>query len=118
MADETGKIKVLYWNAISIQRDTFESDDYIINTGVDVVLLCETFLKSDIVLNSLAVYIWYRMNRLDGDKGGVAILVNNKIKHELLPSSDNSLLEFPNNLLFSLLTGIGVLSRHIEFLRF
>jgi hypothetical protein len=30
---------------------------------------------------------------IKGAKGGVAILVSNKTKHELLPSTDNSLLE-------------------------
>jgi hypothetical protein len=34
MADETGKLKILYWNANSIQRDIFEFYDYIINTGL------------------------------------------------------------------------------------
>jgi hypothetical protein len=64
------------------------------------------------------------MDRMDGDKGGVAILVNNKIKHELLPSTDNSILEligirvlFSNKLLFSLLAGISVLPGHIEYVR-
>jgi hypothetical protein len=72
ITDETGKLQVLYWNAITI-----------------VALLClfKTGYCTLLIswLNLVYNEQWWQ--------GGSGHPLNNKLKHELLPSSDNSLLE-------------------------
>ncbi len=96
MGRETiSELKILYWNANSIQPNDrlCELYDYLKNNEIDIALLCETFLKPNINVNAHPDYVWYRMDRVKSKKGGVAIVVNRKLTHEPLPVTDFQLLE-------------------------
>jgi hypothetical protein len=66
----------LYWNANSIQKDIFDFFfNYIENSEIDIALLGETFLKPNMNISAHPDYIWYRMDRLGGEKGEVADVI-------------------------------------------
>jgi exonuclease III len=46
MAGDIGKLKILYWNANSIQKDIFDFYDYIESNEIDIALLIETFFET------------------------------------------------------------------------
>jgi hypothetical protein len=50
-------------------------------------------LKPSIKINAHPDYLWYRMDRLDREKGGVAIVINRKLQHKPLPAVKVNLLE-------------------------
>jgi hypothetical protein len=85
-------INVMTWNANSIVPKKLEFFDFLLENEVDIVLLNETFLKPNIPF-SHPNFKSYRLDRTDGAKGGVAIMVKNDIQHLLLPSFNTKVLE-------------------------
>jgi ribonuclease HI len=79
---------ILHWNARGIRAHTEELKKYIIdNDTPDVICLQETFLKPTHAF-SFNGYSIERKDRLDSDKGGLAVLVKHGISYAILPCTD------------------------------
>lgn len=78
-------LKVLYWNARSVQNKVLDFFDYLVDHDIDVALLQETLLKPNHAL-SHKDFKCYRLDRLDTTGGGVAAVVKKSICHSLMPS--------------------------------
>lgn len=85
-------IKIMCWNAQSIMSKLYEFIDFIHNHSTDIIVLTETWLNSSKNL-SIPNYEIYRMDRQDGEHGGVAIIIKENIKHEILPSLNTTAIE-------------------------
>lgn len=86
------KLKILIWNSRGIRNKLIEFFDYLIRNDIDIALVNETWLKSDITMNHPNFYC-YRRDRTFNRGGGVAIVVNKNICHTLLPKVDCTLIE-------------------------
>lgn len=62
------------------------------DNNIQIACLCETFLKPSIRLPRDPDFAVYRKDR-DGNKGGVAIIINKIISHKLLPTIDTKHIE-------------------------
>lgn len=85
-------IKILIWNSRGIRNKLYEFFDTLIRESIDIALVNETWLKSDVVMNH-PEYFCYRCDRESGKGGGVATVVRKNISHKLLPRIDTSLIE-------------------------
>lgn len=86
------KLSVICWNAQSILNKTNETFSFLKTKNIDIALITETWLKQNHTVAN-ADYKIYRRDRLDTSGGGVAILIRNHIKHELLPDLGTSVIE-------------------------
>jgi hypothetical protein len=87
-------IKIINWNASGIIRNKInEFYHHLITNHIDIACVCETFLKSNMQVESHPNFTTYRFDREDRPKGRVLIIIRNRIKHALLPSLDTKLLE-------------------------
>jgi exonuclease III len=86
-------VKIINWNASGIRNKINEFYHYLITNHIDIACVCETFLKSNMQLEAHPNFTTYRFDREDRPKGGVLIIIRNRIKHALLPSLDTKLLE-------------------------
>lgn len=91
------KINILYYNAQSIcaKSKADEAFNYLINNKIDVACFSETWLKPDVVF-SHKDFKTYRLDRPAVNNishGGVAICVNKKFKHKLLPHLNLTVIE-------------------------
>jgi endonuclease/exonuclease/phosphatase family metal-dependent hydrolase len=87
------KINVLHWNASGIRNKIVELYQHLTENHIDVACMCETFLKSNMQLYSHPDFSTYRLDREERAKGGVLIIIRNRIKHSLLPSLNTNLME-------------------------
>jgi exonuclease III len=87
------QLKILHWNANSIRNKITELFEFLNENGTDVVCLNETFLKPEIKLKSNPKFTIYRFDRLENEKGGIAIIVRKRIKHKILPFINTKLIE-------------------------
>src|SRR5271165_6551970 len=79
---------ILHWNARGIRAHAEELKKYIIdNDTPDVICLQETFLKPTHAF-SFNGYSIERKDRLDSDKGGLAVMIKHGISYALIPCSD------------------------------
>lgn len=85
-------LKILIWNAHSINNKLDETFIYLVNHNIDIALITESWLKSDKSLFHQN-YKAYNLNRQTNSKGGVIILVKRNIKHSLLPSFNLQIIE-------------------------
>lgn len=69
-----------------------ELQNYLHSSNIDFAALSETWLAKGQFL-SLQNYTLYRRDRENGEHGGVAIAVKNKIKHALLPAINTTIIE-------------------------
>lgn len=83
--DNLGSLKLLQWNARGISTFSVckQLDVLISDNNIDIVFLCETFLKPHhkFRLNGYKIY----RNDRDTHGGGVAIAINYGLVHNLLP---------------------------------
>ena len=86
-------LNILYWNANGIRNQIDEFYDLLESNFIHVACVNETHLKSNLALNSNPNYFFYRLDRTDRPKGGVAIIIKNSIKHQLLPHPQTKLFE-------------------------
>lgn len=86
------KLKILYWNARSVQNKILETFDYLVDHNVDVAIFQETNLKPKHSF-SHNDFKCYRLDRLDRTCGGVAIAVRNSHCHSLMPSLNTKIIE-------------------------
>lgn len=89
---KSSKLKILYWNARSVQNKIHQIFDYLIDNGIDVALFQETRLKPKHSF-SHSNFRCYRLDRLDQIGGGVAIAVRNTIRHSLLSSFSTRIID-------------------------
>lgn len=73
-------IKVMCWNAQSIQPKLIEICDFIQENEIDIAVFTETWLKPEMKLY-IPNFTIHRQDRLDGERGGVAIAVSKQIKY-------------------------------------
>lgn len=78
-------INVITWNARGIRKKYFEFLNFLNSNKVDIALITETWLTSEVRLPS-SDYKCYRVDRTDLKGGGVAILIRKSIQHSLLPT--------------------------------
>ena len=78
-------INIINWNSQSIHQKLVEFFNYVCKYNISVATISETWLKPSISFKH-SNYICYRNDRTSAPHGGVAIIVKNDIKHELLPS--------------------------------
>ena len=87
------QIKILTWNANGIKNKIIEFYDFLINNNIQIACVNETFLKPNITIHASAHYQFHRLDRPDRPKGGIGIIIDRKIKHNLLPFVPTKLLE-------------------------
>ena len=80
-------LRVVAWNANSINSKLQEFKEFLARFKVDVALISETHLKPCHRAN-IANYSSYRNDRLTGRGGGTAIYIKHNIDHVELPLSD------------------------------
>ena len=94
-------LNIILWNSRSIRNKYIEFFDYLIKTNVDICLLSETWLKSNIKV-SHPIFNCIRFDRESKNGGGVAIVIRNSIQYEILPNITTHFIEN---------VGIEILSR-------
>lgn len=85
-------LKIVSWNANSIKDKKMELQDFIHNHRPDIVLLQETFLKSNDKFG-MPNYITYRTDRDNGRGGGVAILTHKNLQHKRIENYNAGAIE-------------------------
>lgn len=84
----TTNIKIMCWNAQSIMPKLIELIDFLNSNPIDIIVVTETWLNKSKKMY-IPNYIIYRLDRQDGNHGGVAILIKNNITHSI-PSQPNT----------------------------
>ena len=79
MAPLLPDLKILQWNARSINSNKSSLEQLVCDYGVDICLISETWLKQNDHF-SLQNFNVFRKDRLDRAGGGVAVLVHKKFK--------------------------------------
>ena len=77
-------VNLLYWNTRDIREQKFRLRDLVDRLKVNVVLICETFIKGADSF-SLPNFIAYRNYRTRGPDGGTMILIRSNIPHYEVP---------------------------------
>lgn len=91
------QVKVMYYNAQSIcaKSKADEVFNYLVNNEIDVACFNETWLNPEVTFGHKD-YKTYRLDRPSINNvshGGVAICINKRIKHKLLPHLNLSVIE-------------------------
>lgn len=84
-------LNIVTWNARGIRHKSQELFEFLIQNNVHICLVTETWLNCSITLNHRGYYI-YRNDR-ETRGGGVAIIIKNSIRHELLPVCNTHIIE-------------------------
>lgn len=82
----------MYWNCQGIRSKSQELLCYLRNNNVDIICLCETFLKPGNRFD-LPGYTCVRNDRLSGRLGGLMILIKIGLKHNIINSPTTNLIE-------------------------
>lgn len=88
----TSTTKLMIWNARGIRHKKDELFDFMLQNNIDICLLSETLLSSNLSIRNNDFYC-YRNDRENSRGGGVAILVKKSIRHKLVPIVDTVLIE-------------------------
>ena len=96
-------LNIVHWNANGIRRNLSEIRQFILDHNVDILLLNETRLNSNVKFNILG-YDSVRKDRVDGSSGGgVMILIKQSVQYTEIPVNTNSLetvaIKLSNNLI-------------------
>lgn len=87
-------IKLLHWNSNSLQQKIQELYYFLNSNKIDIACISETYLKHNTKIDLHPRYTLYRKDRIQSKRGGgVAILILNSIKHNLLPDLNLKLIE-------------------------
>lgn len=84
--------KILCWNARGIRNKKLELFNLLESNNIDICLLSETWLNNNTSMKHNDFHC-YRSDRLSGRGGGVAILINKKIKHQVICPQNTALIE-------------------------
>jgi exonuclease III len=71
--DNYHHINIAHWNANSISNKIIELYQFILEQHIDIICIAETHLKEHNILHTNPDYHIHRLDRTDGNKGGVAI---------------------------------------------
>lgn len=82
----SNNLKIMFWNARSLYCNFLEFKHILKTHNIQIALINETFLKPHMKL-SLKNYIIYRNDNNAMHGRGTAIIINDKIKHNLIPIS-------------------------------
>ena len=85
-------LKICFWNAHSIRNKINETIDFINNNNIDVLILTETWLQVSDKIHA-SNFKCYRLDRTNRGGGGIAVLINRKIQHSLLPYYETKVIE-------------------------
>jgi exonuclease III len=99
-------LKVVAFNANGIERQAYELRKQLQDLKIDVALFTETHLKPHMRFY-IPNYHIYRNDRLDGNKGGIAVAVKKGIPH--------TYVDLPPLISFEA-TGVSILTGHTEML--
>lgn len=92
MSSIPNELKIMHWNAQSVQQIQHDLFHCIHSHNIDITLLQETWLKPNVQLFH-PDYTCHRLDRLDRSGGGIAIIVRKTIQHKLLPSIKTKIIE-------------------------
>lgn len=92
MSNNNNNIKLVLWNSRGIRNKLIEFFDFLIRNNVDIALVSETWLKSNMVM-SHSEYCCYRKDRESAAGGGVAIIIRKSINHTTLPYINTEVIE-------------------------
>ena len=87
------KLNLIYWNPNGILNKTHELYHHMITNYIDIACISETFLKTNSNPPSHPDFLFHRLDRTDRQRGGVAIVINRAIQHQLLPDLNLSIIE-------------------------
>lgn len=91
---DSHEIKMLYWNANSVRNKIHELYAFLTDNDIKIACICETFLLSNDILPSHPNFITYRNDRTTNHRsGGVAIIMNRQIKHQIVSIKPTKLIE-------------------------
>jgi hypothetical protein len=93
MVQDKYLINVLYWNASGIQKKLDELFHFMLTNHIHIACINETFLKPHSKISIHPEFRMYRLDRLNQDKGGVAIIIRKNISHKILSQKKMSQLE-------------------------
>lgn len=88
----TYELNMITWNARGIRNKSLELYNFLNYHKVDICLVTETWLNSNISIKHKD-FIIYRNDREIGRGGGVAIIIKKNTKHSLLPIVNTHLIE-------------------------
>lgn len=91
--EEVNNLKICFWNARHLKNKLIETYNFLEKQKIDILMVNETWLKPSDKILSNSNFKLYRLDRLDRGGGGVAIFVNKKIKHQLLPYVNTRVIE-------------------------
>ena len=86
-------IKITQWNANGIKERIIEFYYFLITNNIQIVCICETFLKSDIHPHTHPEFAIERLDRDDRPRGGVAIIIRKSLQYEMLPNIKTKFFE-------------------------
>lgn len=86
------KIKIITWNARGIRSKATEFFNFINSNKIDIALITETGLKSNLKFYN-DNYNCYRLDREHSRGGGVAIVINKKLKVTQMSTSNCKAIE-------------------------
>lgn len=87
-------LNLLHWNCNSLQPKIHELYHFLTTNNINIACISETYLKSEIKIDNHPMFNCFRKDRVDTKRGGgVAILVSNTLKHQLLPDLNMKLIE-------------------------
>lgn len=92
MESTLSKLKVTSWNANCITNKKEELTIFLKEHDVDIMLLCETWLRAGDILK-IANYVVYRSDRSNQPGGGTAVVVKKDLKHCVLNPITNIAIE-------------------------
>lgn len=87
------QIKILFWNARGIANKIEELKKYLYRHQIDVVGVCETFMRGD-RSTKIKGYNTVFLNRINGRFGGLAIFIKENIKFNVLKPVKLNLFEY------------------------
>ena len=83
----------MYWNANSVNNKIVELYEFLNQQHIQLSCISETFLNPNQHLLSHPDYNIYRFDRTQNSRGGVAIIVNKSLNHQLLPNVNLKIIE-------------------------
>lgn len=89
---EPRSIRIANWNARSIRAKKIELDNFLAQNNIDVGFITETRLNPANNI-ALSAHSMVRLDRPDSSGGGVAIVIKQSIRYEILPHPRTSIIE-------------------------
>lgn len=93
MTLNSSNLKLMTWNAHSIRPKRLEFFDFLIDNQINICCISETYLSSNDSFFNPNFFV-YRLDRDSAERGGgVAVVIDRKIRHILLPCPETKIIE-------------------------